>query len=86
MNAEKRIVNVRFTDDEFSDKQALNYIQEYAKMFDLDDENRLISSSMKVEDNDTEVSLRPKNLSDYLGQEKVKEQLEIFIEAAKSRN
>ena len=54
--------------------------------FDLDDENRLISSSMKVEDNDTEVSLRPKNLSDYLGQEKVKEQLEIFIEAAKSRN
>ena len=56
------------------------------KMFDLDDENRLISSSMKVEDNDTEVSLRPKNLSDYLGQEKVKEQLEIFIEAAKSRN
>ena len=34
------------------------------KMFDLDDENRLISSSMKVEDNDTEVSLRPKNLSD----------------------
>ena len=30
------------------------------KMFDLDDENRLISSSMKVEDNDTEVSLRPR--------------------------
>ena len=56
------------------------------KMFDLDDENRLISSSMKIEDNDTEVSLRPKNLSDYLGQEKVKEQLEIFIEAAKSGN
>ena len=27
-------------------------------MFDLDDENRLISSSMKVEDNDTEVSLK----------------------------
>lgn len=55
-------------------------------MFDLDDENRLITSSMKVEDSETEISLRPKNLSDYLGQEKVKEQLEIFIEAAKSRN
>lgn len=55
-------------------------------MFDLDDENRLITSSMKIEDSETEVSLRPKNLSDYLGQEKVKEQLEIFIEAAKSRN
>ena len=55
-------------------------------MFDLGDENRLITSSMKAEDSETEVSLRPKSLSDYLGQEKVKEQLEIFIEAAKSRN
>ena len=55
-------------------------------MFDLGDENRLITSSMKSEDTETEVSLRPKSLSDYLGQEKVKEQLEIFIEAAKSRN
>ncbi|MGN1033806.1 MAG: Holliday junction branch migration DNA helicase RuvB [Intestinibacter sp.] len=55
-------------------------------MFDLDDENRLITSTMKIEDSETEVSLRPKVLSDYLGQEKVKEQLGIFIEAAKSRN
>ena len=55
-------------------------------MFDLGDENRLITSSIKSEDTVTEVSLRPKSLSDYLGQEKVKEQLEIFIEAAKSRN
>lgn len=55
-------------------------------MFDLDDESRLITSTMKAEDSETEVSLRPKKLSDYLGQEKVKEQLEIFIEAAKSRN
>ncbi len=55
-------------------------------MFEYEDENRLITSTMKKEDNDTEVSLRPKSLSDYTGQEKVKEQLEIFIEAAKSRN
>ena len=55
-------------------------------MFDLGDENRLITSSMKSEATETEVSVRPKSLSDYLGQEKVKEQLEIFIEAAKSRN
>lgn len=55
-------------------------------MFEHEDENRLITSTMKREDNDTEVSLRPKSLSDYTGQEKVKEQLEIFIEAAKSRN
>ena len=49
-------------------------------MFDLEDENRLITSTMKIEDSETEVSLRPKVLSDYLGQEKVKEQLGIFIE------
>ena len=55
-------------------------------MFDLEDENRLITSTMKIEYSETEVSLRPKVLSDYLGQEKVKEQLGIFIEAAKSRN
>lgn len=41
---------------------------------------------MKNEDIDVENSLRPKSLDDYLGQEKAKEQLKIFIEAAKSRN
>ena len=41
---------------------------------------------MKNEDVDIENSLRPKSLDDYLGQEKAKEQLKIFIEAAKSRN
>ena len=35
---------------------------------------------------DIENNLRPKFLADYLGQEKAKEQLSIFIEAAKSRN
>ena len=35
---------------------------------------------------DIENNLRPKFLDDYLGQEKAKEQLSIFIEAAKSRN
>ncbi|HEF0290542.1 TPA: Holliday junction branch migration DNA helicase RuvB [Clostridioides difficile] len=50
------------------------------------DENRIITSTMKVEDIDIENSLRPKTLEDYLGQEKSKEQLSIFIEAAKSRN
>ena len=50
------------------------------------DENRIITSTMKNEDLEIENSLRPKNLDDYLGQEKVKEQLKIFIEAAKNRN
>ena len=41
---------------------------------------------MQNEDVDIENNLRPKFLADYLGQEKAKEQLSIFIEAAKSRN
>ncbi len=49
-------------------------------------EERLITSSVQIDDIDIENSLRPKYLKDYLGQEKAKEQLEIFIEAAKSRN
>lgn len=55
-------------------------------MFDFEDENRIITSTMKNEDVDIENSLRPKSLDDYLGQEKAKEQLKIFIEAARSRN
>ncbi len=49
------------------------------------EEDRIITSGMKNEDVDIEYSLRPKNLNEYLGQEKVKEQLRIFIEAARSR-
>ena len=55
-------------------------------MFDFQDEDRIITSTMKNEDIDVENSLRPKSLDDYLGQEKAKEQLKIFIEAAQSRN
>ena len=55
-------------------------------MFDFEDENRIITSGMQNEDVDIENSLRPKILDDYLGQEKAKELLKIFIEAAKSRN
>ena len=55
-------------------------------MFDFQDEDRIITSTMQNEDVDVENSLRPKSLEDYLGQEKSKEQLKIFIEAAKSRN
>ena len=52
----------------------------------FEDENRIITSTMQNEDVDVENSLRPKSLDDYLGQEKAKELLKIFIEAAKARN
>ena len=37
------------------------------------------------EDQGYEVSLRPKSLAEYIGQEKIKKNLSIFIEAAKQR-
>ncbi|KKY01861.1 MULTISPECIES: Holliday junction branch migration DNA helicase RuvB [Paraclostridium] len=52
----------------------------------FEDENRIITSSMQNEDVDIENNLRPKSLDDYLGQNKAKELLKIFIEAAKARN
>ena len=54
-------------------------------MENFDDAERFVSSSMISEDIDTEVSLRPKSMSEYVGQEKVKENLKVYIEAAKKR-
>ncbi|MBQ7636745.1 MAG: Holliday junction branch migration DNA helicase RuvB [Lachnospiraceae bacterium] len=47
---------------------------------------RLISTEITEEDIRTEGSLRPKKLGEYIGQTKVKENLRVYIEAAKSRN
>lgn len=47
---------------------------------------RVISPESSVEDGDIEVSLRPQNLNEYIGQDKVKENLAVYIEAAKRRN
>ena len=47
--------------------------------------NSLISPSCDEEENEFEVTLRPAKLTDYIGQEKVKSNLAIFIEAAKKR-
>ena len=51
--------------------------------FDL--ENRIITSDFTPEDNDIENSLRPKTLDDYIGQDKIKDNLKIYIEAARGR-
>lgn len=53
---------------------------------DMDFEERLIAPELTNEDNDVEVSLRPKTLEEYIGQDKAKENLSIFIEAAKKRD
>lgn len=49
------------------------------------DEQRVISSSYQREDTEIENSLRPKTLEEYIGQDKAKSQLDIFIKAAKLR-
>ncbi len=48
-------------------------------------EERYITAGYTPEDNDIETSLRPRVMSDYIGQEKVKENLEIYIQAALKR-
>src|SRR5512140_3163531 len=48
--------------------------------------DRVISPKNKDEDSALELSLRPKRLAEYIGQDKVKENLKILIEAAKVRN
>lgn len=51
----------------------------------MDKDNRLISSVSRDEDFELDTNLRPKWLHEYIGQEKAKSQLDIFIKAAKSR-
>ncbi len=48
-------------------------------------EERIIASRKMEEDQDTELSLRPRRIAEYIGQEKVKEQMLIFIQAALER-
>lgn len=48
-------------------------------------EKRMITTELTEEDAGIENNLRPKLLKDYIGQEKAKENLKIYIEAAKSR-
>ncbi len=50
-------------------------------------EERMVSpKKTENETDDFEVTLRPKTLSEYIGQDKIKENLSIFIEAAKKRS
>ncbi|ADL12243.1 Holliday junction branch migration DNA helicase RuvB [Acetohalobium arabaticum] len=48
-------------------------------------EDRIVSPDENTSDKELDSSLRPKSLNEYIGQEKVKNNLEIFIEAAKGR-
>lgn len=49
-------------------------------------DERLLTSTFRNEDIELDQNLRPRTLDEFIGQEKVKQQMRIFIEAAKQRN
>lgn len=53
--------------------------------FDLDLENRITAPEMIPEDVESENPLRPRSLDQYIGQEKAKQNLSVYIEAARGR-
>ncbi len=53
--------------------------------FSQDNDERIITSTSILPEDAGEVSLRPRTLDEYIGQEKAKENLRIFIQAAKMR-
>ena len=53
--------------------------------FEQDDTQRFMSSLAGLSEKEAENTLRPKTMQDYVGQDKVKENLEIYIKAALAR-
>ncbi len=52
----------------------------------FDEDERFVTGGFTTEDVDIEAGLRPRNLSEYIGQDKVKNNLEIYIKAAAERH
>ena len=50
------------------------------------EESRIVSAELNDSEAATDYSLRPKTLDEYIGQEKAKENLKVFMSAAKNRN
>ena len=57
----------------------------FSMITNMDNNERIITSSFREEDIDQEFSLRPKTLNEYVGQDKVKELISMYIQAAKGR-
>lgn len=54
-------------------------------IIDSNNEERIVSTVETSDDSEIEYSLRPKTLGEYIGQTKAKENMRVFIEAAKMR-
>jgi Holliday junction DNA helicase RuvB len=55
-------------------------------MDEMDYENRIVAPEYNYQDEDVEITLRPKRLDEYIGQDKVKDNLSIYIKAANLRH
>ena len=53
--------------------------------FEAEFESRIMDTSYTAADQEVELSLRPKTLDEYIGQTKAKENLKVYIEAARAR-
>lgn len=53
--------------------------------FEFNPEERLVEPSFSEADSEAELTLRPKTLAEYIGQDKVKDNMAVYIEAAKKR-
>ena len=69
---------VIYMDDLYFDSQA-------EERGDTDYEGRILSTTYTAGEDDAESSLRPRRMDDYIGQDKAKENLKVYIEAAKLR-
>ena len=55
-------------------------------MDEMDYENRIVAPEYNYQDEDVEITLRPKRLDEYIGQDKAKDNLSIYIKAANLRH
>ena len=55
------------------------------RLDEMDDVRRFVDTMVRKEDQESEASLRPIRFEDYIGQDAVKQNLKVFIEAAKKR-
>ncbi len=58
---------------------------DFGEQEETDFESRIVSTSYASGDEDVETSLRPRRMEEYIGQDKAKENLSVYIEAAKLR-
>ncbi len=66
--------NAAWSEDRYTDGQG-----------ETDYENRIVSTGYTPGEDETENNLRPRRMDDYIGQDKAKENLKVYIEAAKLR-